>query len=543
MKILILTSPVIEATSFSTLEKTPPLGLGYLVAVLRKDGHKVMFKDLYLDPSGLNELEELLVRESVELLGVSINTICYEGGIAALNIAQDLREKKCWLGKIAVGGPHPSVFPETIPEFVDHVIKGEGEEIIRKIANGDHLPRIIEGMPVEDMDALPLVPYEEFITLPYDFTNQWINKNRVLTLNTSRGCPFLCQFCSVGSIWGNCYRYQSAGRIIEEISRLRKDFNAQGVYFREDNFTLNSKRIVEFCEGLLAEGGKFQWICETRANTLSEELIELMARAGCAGFYIGAESGSQRVLDHMKKGITLEQVANVVAWAKKAGIRSYLSFVMGTPTETEKERYDTIQFVDRLKPYSFSINIFTGIPFSSYYWQLLREGNFSLITSGGIIYQEKHNELVERFVGSKNAEVPLEVEDARKGILPLLKTMGEAQNSIVVKATSAADINSSPQSYPQELKKDPISLSNPSNAHNPQAWKSEKKDRAVLQYFLGRVKLRARKFYSARGHFLNAFRSDPSLKHFIFICATVLPARSYSFFSGIINKGKKVIDE
>ncbi|MDD5242725.1 MAG: radical SAM protein [Syntrophorhabdaceae bacterium] len=426
MKILLATSPVIEQTSFSTLEKTPPLGLGYLISVLRNSGHKVVFRDLYLNSTSISEIGSILAGQSIDLFAVSMNTICYAGGIALLKIAQKLREETKWSGKIVVGGPHPSVFPESIPEFVDYIVKGEGEEKICQIANGEHFSRIIDGIKVQDMDNLPFIPYEEFISLPYDFRNAWINKNSVLTLNTSRGCPFSCQFCSVSSIWGNRYRYQSAVRIIEEILRLKKDFNAQGIYFREDNFTLNRKRIQEFCGEMLSRHIDLPWICETRANTLTEDMVKLMGMAGCRGFYIGAESGSQRVLDYMRKGITLEQVENVINWSRKAGIRCYLSFVLGVPTETDEERYETFLFAHRLKPYSFGTGVFTGIPFSSFYWQLIQDDNYAKITSNGMIYQKNHNDLVDRFVGGEDYKIPVGVEDTANVMLPvLMKKMGK----------------------------------------------------------------------------------------------------------------------
>lgn len=517
MNILLVTSPVLEPSSFSTLEKIPPLGLGYLMEVLRQEGHKVIFKDLYLEPTVTGDIESLLIRESIGLMGVSMNTICYSGGMAILNSAQRLREKKEWSGKIIVGGPHPSVFPESIPEYVDHICKGEGEEIIQTVAKGESLPCIVNGKKVQNLDDLPFVPYQEFISLPYHFSNQWISKNRLLTLNTSRGCPFSCRFCSVGSVWGHSYRFQSAERIIEEILRLKKDFDCRGIYFREDNFTLNRERVVKFCEGILAINQNLPWICETRADALTEEMVKLMARAGCRGFYIGAESGSQRVLDYMKKGITIEQVENVVNWSRKEGIRCYLSFILGIPTETEPERHDTFYLIDRLKPYSYGLNVFAGIPFSPFYRELIKNGNHKLITSGGIVYQKKHNDLVERFVGNLDCMMPTEVRDATKEILPILRKIGKQQDAAIEKKISL------PRS----------SIDRTHQIHE--------KENAVIHYFLGRAKLRARRFHSARPHFLESFKMDHKLKYLVMACATLLPSRSYSFFSKILNRVKVAV--
>lgn len=529
MKILFIFSPVVEPSSFSTLEKTPPLGLGYLMQILRQDGHEVIFKDLYLNPAILEEIEPILIREAIEILGVSINTICYSGGMKILHIVNQLREKKRWHGKIVVGGPHASVFPETIPDYVDHVCIGEGEEVIKEIANGKALPRIVSGKRVQNLDDLPMVPYEEFITLPYSFSNQWMKQGRILTLNTSRGCPFSCQFCSVGSVWGNSYRFQSAERIIDEIIRLKTDFDAGGIYFREDNFTLDHRRVTEFCEGLLDRRLKLPWVCETRADTLTADTIKLMARAGCRGFYIGAESGSQRVLDYMKKGILLEQVENVVTEAKKVGIRCYLSFVLGVPTETDKERFATIIFIDRLKPYSYGLSVFAGIPFSSFYWQLLRDRNYTLITSSGIIYQKKHNQLVDQFVGNNDCRVPKNINDATTEMLPLLHN----------KMVRIQDVSDSTLTPKDRMAKDTIRISALCQNSADQLGHIGKEGQAAINYFFGRARLRAKQFHLARTFFLKAFQKDHKLKYLLFVFISFLPSRQYSFYANIINMIKK----
>src|SRR4030042_607059 len=238
----------------------------------------------------------------------------------------------------------------------------------------------------KDLDALPFQPWDIFSTLPYDYTCPWIDVEPIFTMNTSRGCPYNCSFCSVGSIWGKQYTYFSTDRIIAEIEFLIKNFGAKGIYFREDNFTLNLKRTEEFCEKLLKKDIAIHWACETRVDNLSEKLIELMSTAGCKAFYLGVESGSQKILDNIKKQITVEQIENTINWCKKYDVRTYCSLITGLPEETYKDYLLTKKLMDKLRPYAYSFNIFVGIPDSSLYKHVLSNNLYEYIDDIGLLY-------------------------------------------------------------------------------------------------------------------------------------------------------------
>jgi radical SAM superfamily enzyme YgiQ (UPF0313 family) len=291
MNILLMTSAAPEYSPFSTSEKRPPLGIGYLISVLKQQGHKVHFVDNYLEPSPILE-SDFLIKNRIDWVGIYANTICYQDTLSMFHRLQVLREKRLWSGKIMVGGPHTSVGLETIPDFVDHVVLGEGEISILRIVSGEETERVIRGEKVRDLDTLPFPAWEEFIHRPYDWTNQWVDNHPVYTFNTSRGCPFQCTFCSVNAVWGRTYRYMSAERVLEDVTRMIKYYGMRVAYFREDHFTLNKKRTVEFCEGLLRRGLKIDWICESRIDQFGDPgYVALMARSGCRALYIGVESG------------------------------------------------------------------------------------------------------------------------------------------------------------------------------------------------------------------------------------------------------------
>ena len=242
MNVLILTSAAPKWGPFGTGEKRPPLGLGYLMAALKQAGHQVCFVDNYLQPCRVVDAD-FLKRKQIDVVGLSMNTICYASGMAMLERLEGYRRRGAWTGRIAVGGPHVSVQPESIPDYVDHVMMGEGEITFPRVVAGDISERIVKGESVCDLDTLPFPAWDEFIKLPYDWTHQWIPERPIHTFNTSRGCPFDCTFCSVGSVWGRSYRAMSAERVLEDVRRMVKNYGTKVAYFREDHFTLSTRRM------------------------------------------------------------------------------------------------------------------------------------------------------------------------------------------------------------------------------------------------------------------------------------------------------------
>lgn len=385
MNILLATSAAPEKSPFSTDEKRPPLGVGSLVSVLRQNGHQVWFLDNYLAPTHFIE-EGFLQRHQIDLVGIYANTICSRDTLRMLFAIDHLRQQSFWQGKIAVGGPHTFAAPETIPDFVDYVVQGEGERAILSILAGTIHERIIRAERIYDLDTLPFQPWDIFAKLPYDYSCPWMDIRPVFTMNTSRGCPFRCSFCSVKSVWGAKYTYFSADRILAEIEYLIKEFGAQGVYFREDHFTLHERRTIEFCEQLIKKNVNLQWACETRVDTLSEELIRLMRASGCQAVYLGIESGSQRILDLLQKNITIEQIERTITLCKRYDIRTYCSLIVGTPGETFEDYVMTKKLMNRLRPYSYTFNVFVGLPGSTLYRTIIDNNLYEYLDDIGLAY-------------------------------------------------------------------------------------------------------------------------------------------------------------
>lgn len=427
--ILLTTSAAPSQSPFSTSEKRPPIGIGFLISVLRNAGHKVFFIDNYLQPTNFLETDYLQKNE-IEYVGIYANTICFRDTLRMVHRLEHLRQTNKWNGKIIVGGPHTAVAVNTIPDFVDYIVQGEGEQVILDIVEGKVIQRIVSYSRIENLDELPMPAWDYFAKLPYDWNVRFFEDKPVFTMNTSRGCPFRCQFCSVGSIWGKKYTYFSAERIVSDIEYLIKNYGAKGIYFREDNFTLNKERLKKFCKLLIEKGVKISWVCESRVSNLTRDIVELMSRAGLRGFYFGVESGSQRMLNLMQKDITVEQIRDVFQWCHEFNVKTAASIIVGVPSEMDSDSQRTNQLLKEIKPTVTWFNVFVGIPDSKLYRLALDKKLYEYIDDRGLVYLQGHNDRVQCYYGNGlNAGIPDDEKNKDMTHEPKISVLISAYNS------------------------------------------------------------------------------------------------------------------
>ncbi len=434
LNILLTTSAAPAQTPFSTAEKRAPIGIGFLISVLREAGHTVFFIDNYLKPSDFLETNYLQAND-IQFVGIYANTICFRDTLRMIYKLEWFRQTGRWSGKILVGGPHTTVSLHTIPDFVDYVVQGEGELAIVDIVAGKVKERVVKYPRIKDLDELPMPAWDYFVNMPYEWGGEFFPEQPVFSMNTSRGCPFSCQFCSVKSIWGKRYTHFSAERIIDDIEYLMKTYGAKGIYFREDNFTLNRKRLKKFCNLILKRGIKISWACETRVNTLDQGTVELMAKAGACGFYFGVESGSQKMLDLLKKGIKVEETRKAFRLCHQYGIKTAASIVVGVPNETEADLKKTVALVEEIKPTITWFNVFVGIPNSDLYAYTLENKLYEFIDDRGLVYLKGHDQRVKAFYrGRWDAGIPF-YSSARPKISVIMSVFnGEAYVASAIKS-------------------------------------------------------------------------------------------------------------
>lgn len=397
MRVLMTTSPAPLKSPFFCNEKRFPLGIGFLLSVLRNAGHIVYFIDNFLKPTTFWK-SDFLTKCNIDFVGIYASTICFKGTKEIIFGLDNLRKSRKWSGKIIVGGPHTSVDIGSIPDAADFIVCGEGEQAILNIVEGIEKNRIVDGKRVDHLDDLPSPAYDIFAKHRPAYENkvECFPEFPVYTMNTSRGCPYTCKFCSVQGVWGRKYRMFSAERIYEDIKWLQKDFGVKGIYFREDNFTASLPRVEKFCELLLSDNNQIKWLCETRVKPLPKNVLKKMAEAGCKWLYLGCESGSQKVLDQIDKRIMVADIRNVINWCKEFGIQCYTSWIIGTPGEEEQDRQATFELIEELKPFSAGIHVFIGLPGSTFYDEMLNKGQYTFKDELGLLYSPEWNQLAVR---------------------------------------------------------------------------------------------------------------------------------------------------
>lgn len=375
-------------------KKLPPLGLSYVAGALEKAGFQVEMLDNYMLNKPLDEVKRLVARVSPGIVGITCGSATYR---RCLETAKAVKETlpSC---KVVVGGWHASYMPDSLLEKseVDFVVMGEGEramaELTRQITMSND-ESTLAGIPgvgykhngvlamnapkfIENMDEIPF-PARHLLPMHlYDRTIEFLKAKPADVMNISRGCPFSCAFCETKKLWGNACRMFSPTRVFDEVRYMVDKFGTHGIYFINDNFTIRRKETEQLCDLLKKSGLDLEWVCDTRTDLVSLELLEKMKDAGCEAIWFGVESGSQRILKRINRTITLEQTENAFRNCKKVGIRVACSFMLGFPDETREDLEATRKFANKLDPDWCQFNVFIAYPDSSLYQELLQTGKY-----------------------------------------------------------------------------------------------------------------------------------------------------------------------
>lgn len=335
-------------------------GLASIAACLLEAGYDTQI----LDPqflSGAEEFQRYLHEGGYDIIGVSSYTPTINEAIHTAHLIREALPDSV----IVMGGAHCTYFPtETLEETpeVDFVIPREGEEtmveLVRMLDEGTSCPKSIPGLvyrdgetiretaprPFVDVDTLPLPAYHLFPLEKYELQPTIYKRQPTFTMLVSRGCPYSCSFCHGFEILGRKMRYRSVDRVIEEIQLLITTYGARGIMFYDSTFTFNQEWVREFCEAVIARKLDFTWMCLTRVDCITPDLLALMRKAGCWALSLGVESGNQKTLDLLKKNVRVEQNREAINMAKKAKLYVTASYMIGLPNETEDDVRNTIRF-------------------------------------------------------------------------------------------------------------------------------------------------------------------------------------------------------
>lgn len=371
--------------------KAPPLNLMYLAAVLEKAGFYVKIIDANLYNILPREIVNIVKRLKPDIIGLTAATATIK---TALRYVSEIKKNLSHVFTI-IGGPHTTFLPiETLSmsKDLDAVAIGEGEETLLELAesyekNEPNWPANVKGIAyrtkndeikitpmrpfIKDLDSIPfparhLVPFNEY---------KLFNKDSPIgSMITSRGCVFACNYCSSSHLMGRMFRARTPKNVVDEIEELVYKYNVQTIEFIDDIFTLNKKRALEIAKEIRSRKLDINFVASSRVDTINRELLLELKKAGLSTIYYGVESGSERVLKLMNKRITLSQAEKAVNNAKKVGVSTLASFILGYPGETINEMEMTIRFSIKLDPDYVQYSILTPYPGTPIYYELKSKG-------------------------------------------------------------------------------------------------------------------------------------------------------------------------
>ncbi len=356
----------------------PPLGLLYLSAWLDKHGMENEVFDTTF--STKNDLKDYLLLHRPRIVALYANLMTK---LNVLEIASFIRSEATLNNALIVlGGPdvtHNTA--DYLANGADIIVIGEGEQTMLEICLSaqitDSAPDMerfshINGIAYQQQDGFvfkttPREKLRDIDDLPFpnrlkinlqQYLNAWkkAHGHSAVSISTQRGCPYTCRWCST-AVYGQSYRRRSPRQVVDEIIFLQKNYDFDLIWFVDDVFTVSHKWLGEFRDELHHRAVKVQFECITRADRMSEEVIGILRACGCFRVWIGAESGSQRIIDAMDRRVDVQQVRTMIQSTRKAGIQAGTFIMLGYPGETESDIRKTVDHLKEANPDLFTITI------------------------------------------------------------------------------------------------------------------------------------------------------------------------------------------
>ncbi|HOK41315.1 MAG TPA: radical SAM protein [bacterium] len=378
----------------------PPLGLAYIASYLERNGIEVDIYDAYQKNASYKDVELQIKTKKYDVIGFE----CFPNDIKNVNKYIEIARKENPKIVSVIGGPFPSSAPEIALNLfnADYGIKGEGEEamlslcknidengeikdkenlfnlIWRKgkeiIVNKIYLEENLDKFGIPAWDKIPLDIY------PPTYQGGFAKNMPVGHIETKRGCPYSCTFCAGPLVSGKKIRKRSLDLIMEDIDYQVKKFGIKEFHIRDDEFTICKEDIINFCEALLKKNYKLTWnpVNGIRLDSLDEEMLKLMSKAGCYAMHVGIECGNQKVLNNIKKELTKKEIKEKVELIANHNINVVGLFIIGIPGETKEEIEETIKFAKELKIVRAQFGIFLPIPGTALFNELIATKKINL---------------------------------------------------------------------------------------------------------------------------------------------------------------------
>jgi radical SAM superfamily enzyme YgiQ (UPF0313 family) len=354
----------------------PRLGSTLLATIMQNRGYHVRV---------CYSTEEEIYKKNITSDLIALSTITTTAP-AAYRIAQFYKNKGI---PTVIGGPHVTFCPEEALQYADYCIRGEGETALPKLVRALHFKQSLKTVPglvwkskgkihenqiaaaVCDLDTLP---FPDLSLIEYGRSTYRRNpfKKKIIPIQTSRGCPFDCTFCSVTGMFGKQYRYRSPDNIIAELEQYNP--KKHHIFFYDDNFSANRKRTKELLQKMIRLKLNFKWSTQVRADIAKDpELLKLMKQAGCRVLYIGFESCNEEALEEMHKSQSVRDMIWSIKKIKKQNIYIHGMFVLGFDADTRRTVESTIHFAISQPIDSAQFLILTPLPGTEFYKKLLQD--------------------------------------------------------------------------------------------------------------------------------------------------------------------------
>ncbi len=379
-----------DPKQWETGQPYPPLATIGAAALMRSRNYRVsLFDTMFIEDPG--ELTSRLQMEKPDFF------VLYDDGFnyltkmcltnmreAAFKMIGMARQAGCIV--VVSSSDSTDHYREYLEKGADFILLGEGEqtllELINNIRGGQQDFSTIPGLAflqnklplktparplMKDLDSLPLAAWD---LVDIDgYRQMWMRHHGYFSLNigTTRGCPFKCNWCAK-PIYGNRYHARSPRHVVEELKMLKEKYGFDHIWFCDDIFGLKPGWVNEFADIVEKEGLRFRFKIQSRADLLLQEnYVKALARAGCENSWMGAESGSQKILDAMDKGTTVEQIAESTRLLRQYGIRPSFFIQFGYPGETKEDIAMTIRMINTLLPDSLGISVSYPLPGTVFY--------------------------------------------------------------------------------------------------------------------------------------------------------------------------------
>ncbi len=351
-----------------------PLGILYISAYLEQHGYdNILFDSTF---SSFEQLCNTLIKECPDVVGIYTNLMTKLNVLRLIDFIKTTNALH--KTKIVLGGPEVRNHAKNFLDYgADFIVFGEGEQTMLDLVqwlDGKQTKKIeeIEGIAfktdqnemhqsidrtkLKNLDELPM-PNRLKINLGLYF-DAWKNRHGVsaISINTMRGCPYTCKWCS-RAVYGQSYRRRSAKNVVDEMEWIKQHYSVDSIWFVDDVFTISHKWLEEFTNELKTRNLIIPYECITRADRMNEEVIHQLRKSGCFRVWIGAESGSQKVIDLMDRRVNVKQVQEMIQLSKQYGLQAGTFIMVGYPGETTEDIYATIHHLKKADPDLFTITV------------------------------------------------------------------------------------------------------------------------------------------------------------------------------------------